>query len=48
MSHRKVRARIEQAFARMKTCKILRYCRLRGAGVAVAMAGAATLANLAH
>ncbi|MGW5572427.1 transposase [Nocardia thailandica] len=47
-SHRKVRARVEHAFARMKTWKILRDCRLRGEGVAVAMAGVATLANLTH
>ncbi|MEU1428128.1 transposase [Nocardia sp. NPDC005746] len=47
-SHRRVRARIEHAFARMKTWKILRDCRLRGDGVGVAMAGVATLANLAH
>ena len=47
-SHRKVRARVEHAFARMKTWKILRDCRLRGDGVDVAMAGVATLANLAH
>ncbi|AXK89408.1 IS5/IS1182 family transposase [Streptomyces sp. NPDC014724] len=47
-SHRKVRARVEHTFSRMKTWKILRDCRLRGNGVAVAMAGVATLANLAH
>ncbi|MFJ2838737.1 transposase [Nocardia sp. NPDC087230] len=47
-SHRRVRARVEHAFARMKTWKILRDCRLRGDGVAVAMSGVATLANLAH
>ncbi|WP_267469594.1 transposase, partial [Nocardia farcinica] len=47
-SHRQVRARVEHTFARMKTWKILRDCRLRGNGVAVAMAGVATLANLAH
>lgn len=47
-SHRKVRARVEHAFARMKTWKVLRDCRLRGDGVGVAMAGVATLANLAH
>jgi hypothetical protein len=29
-SHRQVRARVEHAFARMKTWKILRDCRLRG------------------
>ncbi|MBF6211113.1 transposase, partial [Nocardia puris] len=47
-SHRKVRARVEHAFARMKTWKILRDCRLRGDGVSVAMSGVARLANLAH
>ncbi|UGT64910.1 transposase [Nocardia asteroides] len=47
-SHRLVRARVEHVFARMKTWKILRDCRLRGDGVAVAMAGVARLANLAH
>ncbi|WP_308426160.1 transposase family protein, partial [Nocardia rhizosphaerihabitans] len=47
-SHRNVRARVEHAFARMKTWKILRDCRLRGGGVGAAMAGVARLANLAH
>ncbi|MFD3463189.1 transposase [Nocardia fluminea] len=47
-SHRKVHTRVEHAFARMKTWKVLRDCRLRGDGVGVAMAGVATLANLAH
>lgn len=47
-SHRQVRARVEHVFARMKTWEILRDCRLRGDGVAVAMAGVARLANLAH
>ncbi len=47
-SHRRVRARVEHVFARMKTWKILRDCRLRGDGVSVAMSGVATLANLAH
>jgi hypothetical protein len=32
-AHRKVRARVEHAFARMKTWKILRDCRLKGDGV---------------
>jgi hypothetical protein len=45
-SHRKVRARIEHAFASMKTWKILRDCRLRGTGSAEAMAGIARLHNL--
>lgn len=31
--HRKVRARIEHAFARMKHYKILRDCRQRGTGL---------------
>ncbi|SUE27691.1 Uncharacterised protein [Nocardia farcinica] len=47
-SHRKVRARVEHTFARMKTWKILRDCPLHGNGVAVAMAWIATLANHAH
>jgi hypothetical protein len=47
-SHRQVRARVEHAFARMKTWKILRDCRLRGDGVAVAMSGIARLHNLAR
>jgi hypothetical protein len=47
-SHRQVRARIEHVFARMKTWKILRDCRLRGEGVAVAMSGIARLHNLAR
>lgn len=36
-SHRKVRARVEHTFARMKSWKILRDCRLRGDGVHHAM-----------
>jgi hypothetical protein len=47
-SHRHVRARVEHAFARMKNWKILRDCRLRGEGVAVAMSGVARLHNLAR
>jgi hypothetical protein len=47
-SHRKVRARVEHAFARMKTWKILRDCRLRGNGVHVAILGIARLHNLAR
>ncbi|MFE5479234.1 transposase family protein [Nocardia sp. NPDC056541] len=47
-SHRKVRARVEHAFTRMTTWKILWERRLRGGGVGVAMAGVATLANLSH
>ncbi|MET8743502.1 transposase [Streptomyces sp. NPDC004728] len=46
-SHKQVRARVEHAFARMKTWKILRDCRLRGDGVQHAMHGIARLHNLA-
>ncbi|MCG7524810.1 transposase [Streptomyces sp. OfavH-34-F] len=46
-SHRQVRARVEHAFARMKTWKILRDCRLKGDGVHHAMSGIARLHNLA-
>lgn len=46
-SHRKVRARVEHTFARMKTWKILRDCRLKGDGVHHAMFGIASLYNLA-
>lgn len=46
-SHKQVRARIEHAFARMKTWKILRDCRLKGDGVHHAMPGIAQLHNLA-
>ncbi|MFE1947289.1 transposase [Streptomyces massasporeus] len=45
-SHRKVRARVEHAFARMKTWKILRDCRLKDEGVHHAMLGIARLHNL--
>ena len=41
-----MRARVEHAFARMKTYKILRDCRLRGDGVHHAMLGIARLHNL--
>ncbi len=44
-SHRQVRARVEHAFARMKTC--LRDCRFKGDGVHHAMRGIARLHNLA-
>ncbi|CAL9572276.1 IS5 family transposase ISStsp6 [Streptomyces sp. enrichment culture] len=47
ISHRKVRACVEHAFARMKTWKILRDCRLKGDGVHHAMLGIARLHNLA-
>ncbi|MGP3637234.1 transposase, partial [Streptomyces sp. 24-1644] len=46
-SHRKIRARVEHAFARMKTWKILRDCRLKGDGVHHAMLGIARPHNLA-
>lgn len=46
-SHRRVRARVEHAFARMKGWKILRDCRLKGDGVHHAMLGIARLYNLA-
>ncbi|MTG91055.1 transposase [Cellulosimicrobium sp. BIT-GX5] len=45
-SHRRVRARVEHTFARLKTWKILRDCRLRGTGVQHAMTGIAHLYNL--
>lgn len=45
-SHKQVRARVEHVFARMKTWKILRDCRLKGDGVHQAMRGIARLHNL--
>ena len=45
-SHRRVRARVEHVFARMKSWKILRDCRLKGDGVHHAMLGIARLHNL--
>ncbi|MFK4103250.1 transposase [Streptomyces sp. NPDC019531] len=45
-SHRKVRARVEHTFSRMKSWKILRDCRLKGDGVHHAMLGIARLHNL--
>ncbi|MFJ3338885.1 transposase [Streptomyces sp. NPDC086766] len=45
-SHKRVRARVEHAFARMKTWKILRDCRLRGDGVHHAISGIAHMHNL--
>ncbi|MFE1191240.1 transposase [Streptomyces olivaceoviridis] len=45
-SHKQVRARVEHVFARMKTWKILRDCRLRGDGVHYAILGIARLHNL--
>ncbi|MFJ4710556.1 transposase [Streptomyces anulatus] len=47
-SHKQVRARVEHAFARMKTWKILRDCRLKGEGVHHAVLGIAHLHNLAR
>jgi hypothetical protein len=46
-SHRKVRARVEHVFARMKAWKILRDCRLKGDGFHTAMLGIARMHNLA-
>ncbi|WBO64069.1 transposase [Streptomyces camelliae] len=45
-SHKQVRARVEHVFARMKTWKILRDCRLHGDGVHHATRGIARLHNL--
>ncbi len=45
--HRKVRARVEHAFARMKHCKILRDCRQRGNGLHYAVHAVAPMHNLA-
>ncbi|MFF7191408.1 transposase [Streptomyces sp. NPDC008222] len=45
--HKQVRARVEHVFARMKSWKILRDCRLKGEGVHHAMLGIARLHNLA-
>ncbi|MGW0949884.1 transposase [Streptomyces sp. NPDC002623] len=45
-SHKQVRARVEHVFARMKTWKILRDCRLKGDGVYYAILGIAHLHNL--
>ncbi|WP_030463021.1 IS5/IS1182 family transposase [Kitasatospora sp. NRRL B-11411] len=44
--HKQVRARVEHVFARMKTWKILRDCRLKGDGAHHAMLGIARLHNL--
>ncbi|MFD8376088.1 transposase [Streptomyces sp. NPDC059688] len=46
-SHRKARVRVEHAFARMKSWKILRDCRLKGDGVHIALLGIARLHHLA-
>ncbi len=45
-SHKRVRARVEHVFARMKTWNILRDCRLKGDGVHHAVSGIARLRNL--
>ncbi|KOT90415.1 transposase [Streptomyces sp. NRRL F-5755] len=45
-SHKKVRARVEHTFTRMKGWKILRDCRLKGDGVHHTMLGIARLHNL--
>lgn len=45
-SHKQVRARVEHTFASMKNWKILRGCRLKGAGVHHATLGIARLHNL--
>jgi len=46
-SHNQVRARVEHVFARMKTWKILRDCRLKGDGVHHTALGIARMHNLA-
>ncbi|MEU4273193.1 transposase family protein [Streptomyces sp. NPDC026092] len=45
--HRRVRARVEHAFARMKHYKILRDCRQRGTGLHHAVQAVAHMHNLA-
>ncbi|MBO1287304.1 IS5/IS1182 family transposase [Streptomyces diastaticus] len=45
--HRKVRARVEHTFARMKNWKILRDCRQKGDGLHHAVQAVATMHNLA-
>jgi hypothetical protein len=47
-SHRRVRARVEHVFARMKNWKILRDCRRRGTGITHAAHGIALMHNLAY
>jgi DDE superfamily endonuclease len=44
-SHKQVRGRVEHAFARMKTWKILHDCRLKGDGVRHAMSGNAAASS---
>jgi hypothetical protein len=46
-SHRRVRARVEHVFARMKNWKILRDCRRRGTGLTHAVQGIALMHNIA-
>ncbi|ELS51565.1 putative transposase (IS4 family) [Streptomyces viridochromogenes Tue57] len=46
-AHRKVRARVEHVFGRMKNYKILRDCRQRGAGLHHAVQAVAHMHNLA-
>ncbi|MFJ6699885.1 transposase family protein [Streptomyces sp. NPDC091272] len=46
-AHRKVRARVEHTFARMKNWKILRDCRQKGPGLHHAVQAVATMHNLA-
>ena len=45
--HRRVRSRVEHAFARMKNYKILRDCRCKGDGLHTAVQAVATMHNLA-
>ncbi len=45
--HRRVRARVEHTFARMKNWKILRDCRQKGGGLHHAVQAVATMHNLA-
>ncbi|MEK8174470.1 transposase family protein [Streptomyces sp. M19] len=46
-AHRKVRARVEHVFARMKNYKILRDCRQHGDGLRHAVQAVARMHNLA-
>jgi hypothetical protein len=45
--HRRIRARVEHVFARMKNYKILRDCRQKGAGLHHAVQAVAHMHNLA-
>jgi hypothetical protein len=45
--HRRVRARVEHTFARMKNWKVLRDCRQQGDGLHHAVQAVATMHNLA-